>query len=94
MKFLSGPFVQRKKAELGVGISANRTVAESRRNATPYEAAFLDNVRYGVAPKGASVENYAQVEDIGKEMMEEALVGGKSVPDALHAATQRIDAEL
>jgi multiple sugar transport system substrate-binding protein len=94
VKFLSGPFVQRKKAELGVGISANRSVAESRRDANPFEPVFLDNVRYGVAPKGATVENYAQVEDIGKEMMDEVLVGGRSVPDALRTATQRIDAEL
>ncbi len=94
VKFMSGPFVQRKKAELGVGISANRQVAESRREASPFEAAFLDNVRYGVAPKGATVENYAQVEDIGREAMEEILVGGKPVSSALREAAKRIDAEL
>ena len=94
IKFWSGPFVQRKKAELGIGISANRQIAESRRASSPLEPAFLDNVRYGVAPWGARVENYAQVEDIGKEMMEQILVGHVPVANASREAAQRIDAEL
>lgn len=94
IKFWSGPFVQRKKAELGLGISANRQIAESRRSSSPLEPAFLDNVRYGIAPWGARVENYAQVEDIGKEMMEQILVGHVSVEKASREAAQRIDAEL
>ena len=93
-KFLSGPFVQRKKAELGIGISANRAIAESRRASSPLEPVFLDNVQYGIAPWGARVENYAQVEDIGKEMMEQILVGHTPVETAAHEAAQRIDAEL
>ncbi len=94
IKFLSGPFVQRKKAELGIGISANRRIAESRRQSTPLEPAFLDNVRYGIAPWGARIENYAQVEDIGKEMMEQILVGHTPVANASREAAKRIDAEL
>ncbi|HZO88630.1 MAG TPA: sugar ABC transporter substrate-binding protein [Chthonomonadaceae bacterium] len=94
VKFMSGPFVQRKKAELGIGISANRQIAEARRHANALEPVFLDNVRYGIAPWGARVESYAQVEDIGKEMMEEVLVGRVPVPQALHAAARRVDAEL
>jgi multiple sugar transport system substrate-binding protein len=94
VKFMSGPFVQRKKAELGIGISANRAVAESRRGASPLEPVFLANVRYGIAPWGARVENYSAVEDIGKEMMDEVLVGGVPVERALAAAAKRADAAL
>ncbi|HZP80251.1 MAG TPA: ABC transporter substrate-binding protein [Chthonomonadaceae bacterium] len=94
IQFLSGPFVQQKMAELGIGISANRQVAESRRNLSPLEPVFLDNVKYGLAPWGARVENYAQVEDIGKEMIDEILVGGTPVRQALQDAARRIDAEL
>jgi multiple sugar transport system substrate-binding protein len=94
VKFMSGPFVQRAKAELGIGISAHRAIAESRRNTTPLEPVFLDNIRYGIAPWGARVENYAQVEDIGKEMVEQILIGGISVEKALREAARRIDAEL
>ena len=94
IKFLSGPFVQQKKAELGIGISANRAIAEARRNTSPLEPVFLDNVTYGRIPWGARVENYAQVEDLGKEMLDEILVGGKPVAQALHDAARRIDARL
>lgn len=94
VKFMSGPFVQRERAVLGIGISGNRFIAESRRHISPLEPIFLDNVRHGIAPWGARVENYAQVEDIGKEMMDEILVGGVPVPDAAGAAARRIDAEL
>jgi multiple sugar transport system substrate-binding protein len=94
VKFMSGPFVQRKKAELGLGISANRQIAEARRGSSPLEPEFLDNIRYGIAPWGARVENYAQVEDLGREMMDEVLVGGVPVSQALHEAALRADAEL
>jgi multiple sugar transport system substrate-binding protein len=94
VKFMSGPFVQQKKAELGIGISANRFVAESRRNSSPLEPVFLDNVKYGIAPWGARVESYAQVEDIGKEMVDEILIGGTPVRQALREAARRIDVEV
>ncbi len=94
VKFLSGLFVQRKKAELGIGISANRQVAESRRNSNPLEPVFLDNVKFGMAPWGARVESYAQVEDMGKEMVDEILIGGAPVEKALHETARRIDAEV
>ncbi|HET6383331.1 MAG TPA: hypothetical protein VFJ58_08075, partial [Armatimonadota bacterium] len=94
VKFMSGPFVQREKAELGIGISANRQVAEQRRRLDPLEPIFLDNGRYGRAPWGARVENYDLVEDIGAEMMDEVLVAHTPVPLALQRAAVRIDAEL
>jgi multiple sugar transport system substrate-binding protein len=94
VKFMSGPFVQRKKAELGIGISGNQRIAEERRSVSPLEGEFLDNVKYGRIPWGARVENYAQVEDIGKEMMDEILLGAKPVTAACREAAQRIDGEL
>jgi multiple sugar transport system substrate-binding protein len=94
VKFMSGPFVQRQKAELGLGISANRAVAEARRSSSPLEPAFLDNVRYGRVPWGARVEAYAQVEDVGQEMMDAILVGGEPVDAAAREAARRIDPEL
>jgi len=93
-KFMSGPFVQRKKAELGIGISANRAIAEGRRHSSPLEPEFLDNIKYGRSPWGARVEGYAQVEDIGTEMMDSILVGGVTPGSAAHDAAVRIDGEL
>jgi len=94
VKYVTGPFVQRKKAELGIGISANRMIAESRRRVDRLEPAFLDNVPYGIAPWGTRVEDYDVVEDVGKEMMDEILVGGAAVPQAAREAARRINAEL
>lgn len=93
-RFLSGPFVQRAKAALGIGISANRQVAESRRAVSALEPEFLANVRFGRAPWGARVEDYAQVEDIGQEMMDEVLLGVSTPSAALRRAARRVDAEL
>lgn len=94
IKFLSGPFVQRKRAELGIGISAHRAIAEERRSANPLEPVFLDNVKYAIPPWGARVENYALVEDIGKEMADEILIGNKPVEVALREAAKRVQAEV
>jgi multiple sugar transport system substrate-binding protein len=94
VQFMSGPFVQRKKAELGIGISAIRAIAEQRRGSNPLEPVFLDNVKYGRTPWGARVEAYAQVEDVGQEMMDAILVGGESVEHAARAAALRIEPEL
>ena len=94
VKFLSGPFVQRRKAELGIGISAHRAIAEERRGSNPHEPSFLDNVKYGRTPWGARVESYAQIEDVGQEMMDAILVGGEPVEKAARAAAASIDREL
>jgi len=94
VKFMSGPFVQQKKTELGIGISAMRSVAEARRHSSPPEPVFLDNVAYGRIPWGARVENYAQVEDLGKEMLDDILIGNVPVERALQATARRIDARL
>jgi multiple sugar transport system substrate-binding protein len=94
VRFMSGPFVQRQKADLGIGISAMRSVAEARRGSTPLEPAFLDNIRYSRSPWGARVEDYAQVEDIGTEMMDSILIAGTPVEAAVRSAARRIDAEL
>ncbi len=94
VKFMSGSFVQRHNAQLGIGISANREVAEERRASNPLEPEFLKNVKYGVAPWGTKVENYDIIEDIGTEMMDEVLVGHVPPAQALRSAAKRADAEL
>jgi multiple sugar transport system substrate-binding protein len=94
IKFMAGPFVQRKYAETGIGLSANRKVAEEFRNRSPLEPAFLDEVKFARGPWGARVEQYALVEDIGKEAIEEIRLGKATVQEALSRAARRIDVQL
>lgn len=93
-KFISGRWAQRKIAELSVGISARRDVAEEFRHKSPLDPAFLDNIRYARGPQGAFTEQYALVEDIGREAIEEILLGKSSVEEALRTAARRIDTQL
>ncbi|MDE2127770.1 MAG: sugar ABC transporter substrate-binding protein [Armatimonadetes bacterium] len=93
-QYMSSPYVQIKKAALGIGISGNRAVAMARASSNPLEPAFLRAVPAGIAPWGARVEDYAQVEDIGTEMMQDVLIGGMSPAVALRQAAARIDPEL
>ena len=94
IKFMTGPFVQRKIAEQGLGISANRHIAEEFRSKNDLEPVFLDNIQYARGPWGANVELYALIEDIGREAVDEILLGKRSVEDALHEAARRIDNQL
>lgn len=94
IKFVTGPFAQRKYAEQGIGISANRNIAEEFRHKSRLEPAFLDSVPDARGPRGADVELYALIEDIGREALDEILVGGKTVEQALSEAARRIDNQL
>jgi ABC-type glycerol-3-phosphate transport system substrate-binding protein len=94
IKFMSGPFAQRQAAETGIAVSANRQVAEEFRGRSAQEPAFLDNIRYARGPWGATVEQYALVEDIGKEAIEEIRLGTATPQDALTRAAKRIDVQL
>jgi multiple sugar transport system substrate-binding protein len=94
IKFVTGPYVQRLYAEQGIAISANRSIAREFRSKSSLEPSFLDNVQYARGPTGATVEQYALVEDIGKEAIDEILLGKRSVEAALTEAARRIDVQL
>ena len=94
IKFISGPYVQRMYAEQGIAIAADRRIAEEYRGKSALEPSFLDNVKYARGPTGADVEQYALVEDIGREAIDGILVGNKSVENALTEAARRIDVQL
>jgi multiple sugar transport system substrate-binding protein len=94
IKFVTGPYVQRKTSEQGLGISANRKIAEEFRGASPLEPMFLDNIQYARGPWGARVEQYALVEDIGREAIDEILLGRSTPTVALRNAARRIDIQL
>jgi len=94
IKFMTGPWVQKQYAETGIGVSANRRVAEGFRGRTAQEPAFLDNIQYARGPWGDTVEQYALVEDIGKEAIEEIRLGKATPQDALTRAAKRIDVQL
>jgi multiple sugar transport system substrate-binding protein len=94
IKFISGKYAQRMYADQGIAIAADRQIAEEYRGKSPLEPAFLDNVRYARGPTGASVEQYALVEDIGREAIDEILLKKRTVEAALTEAARRIDVQL
>lgn len=94
IKFRTGPFSQRKISEQGLAISANRHIADEFRDRSPLEPVFLENIQYARGPWGAQVEMYALVEDIGREAIDEVLLGRATPEEALTRAAHRIDIQL
>jgi len=94
IKFRTGPFSQRKISEQGLAISANRHIADEFGDRSPLEPVFLENIQYARGPWGAQVEMYALVEDIGREAIDEVLLGRATPEEALTRAAHRIDIQL
>jgi multiple sugar transport system substrate-binding protein len=93
VKFMTTRGVQVRRVASGLAISGNRAAAAEYAG-NPVEDAFLRQVQYARPPWGARVERYPYIEDLGREMMENILVGGQPVPEALRRTAAMIDSAL
>lgn len=93
-KYLAGPESQRRRAAMGLAISANRAVAAELAADDPREQAFLDEVPYCRAPWGTRIADWAVVEDFLAEGTERVLLGYDSPEEACRRTAELIDAEL
>jgi len=95
IKYLTGEEVQVQRCATGLAISGNRKAA-AHFAGREIEDAFLDEVQYARRPWGAVVERYPVCEDLGREMMEDILLGGDaaSVPRAVQRTARLMDAVL
>lgn len=93
VKFMTSRDVQVRRVASGLAISGNRQAA-AHFAGNPVEDAFLAQVQFARPPWGARVERYPYIEDLGREMMEDILSGGRPVPDVLQRTSRLIDAVL
>lgn len=94
IRYGTGAEVQAKMASSGLAVAGVRSVAEKRAAADKLEPVFVREIKYARAPWGARVEGYAYVEDVGKMAVDEVLLGGVPVKQALDRAARKIDEKL
>jgi len=92
IRYITSEETQKRRVRSGLAISAYQAVARHYAG-DPIEAAFLEQVQYARSPWGARVEPYAMVEDLGQEMIDDALYG-TPVVEAVNRATRLIESEL
>lgn len=93
IKYATSTAVQVKRVASGLAISGNRRAAEHYMG-NPVEDAFIRALDFARPAWGATVENYAVCQDLGKEAMESILFSGVPVEEALSKAAGMMDAAL
>lgn len=93
-KYLSGAECQRRRAAIGLAISANRHVAAEVAAGDPREQVFIDEVAHARAPWGTRISDWSVVEDLVAEGVERVLLGYDSAEDAMQRTAGIIDDEL
>ncbi|MCA9255803.1 MAG: sugar ABC transporter substrate-binding protein [Phycisphaerales bacterium] len=92
VKFMTSAEVQKIRVSSCLAISAQKDVAEYYAS-DEQEQTFLKAVEYASGPRGARVEPYAVIEDLGREVVEN-IVNGMPVRAAINQATQWMEREL
>ncbi len=93
-KYLSGPECQRRRAAIGLAISANREVAAEFAADDPREQVFIDEVAYARAPWGTRISDWSVVEQLCGEAIERVLLGRATPEDSLAETARLVDGEL
>jgi multiple sugar transport system substrate-binding protein len=93
-KYLSGPECQRRRAAIGLAISANRAVAAEFAADDPREQAFIDEVAYARAPWGTRISDWSVVEQLCGEAIERVLLGRATPEESLAETAKLVDGEL
>jgi multiple sugar transport system substrate-binding protein len=93
-KYLASEEAQRRRAEIGLALSANRAVAADYARQDPREQVFLDEVAHCRAPWGTRIADWSVVEQLIGEAIERVLLHRATSKQALHDAARLIDAEL
>jgi ABC-type glycerol-3-phosphate transport system substrate-binding protein len=93
-RYLSGPEAQRRRARMGLAVSADRGVAREMAQGDPREQAFLDEVPYGRAPWGTKIVDWSVVQDLLNEGIERVILGYATPEESMRTTAELIDAEL
>lgn len=93
VKYATSEAVQVKRVASGLAISGNRKAA-AHYAGNPVEDAFIRALDFARPPWGATVENYAVCQNLGKEAMDNILFSNVPVRDALANAARLMDAAL
>jgi len=93
VKYATSEAVQVKRVASGLAISGNHKAA-AHYAGNPVEDAFIKALDYARPPWGATVENYAVCQDLGREAMDNILFSGVPVEQALTEAAKLMDAAL
>jgi multiple sugar transport system substrate-binding protein len=93
-KYLVGPEAQRRRATIGLAVSADRAVAARVAAADPREAAFLREVRYCRPPWGTRIAEWSLVEELIGEGLERVLLKYDTPEQAMKSSAKLIDEEL
>lgn len=92
--FLSGEECQRRRAQMGLAVSANRAVAAEMAAGDPREQVFLDEVPVARAPWGTRIADWSVVESLIMEATERIILRDADAQTAMHDAAKLVDDEL
>ncbi|MEO8294213.1 MAG: sugar ABC transporter substrate-binding protein [Gemmatimonadota bacterium] len=94
--FMADTLAQRTRSQLGLEISGLRAISESIRRAdtTGWEAVFDSAVSSGRVPWGARIRGWREVENRLPDVIDQVLLQGKDLDQALSEAARDIDAIL
>jgi multiple sugar transport system substrate-binding protein len=93
-KYLVGPEAQRRRAAIGLALSADKAVAARFAAGDPREAAFLNEVQYCRAPWGTRIAEWSLVESLIGEGLERVLLKYDTPEAAMKSSAKLIDDEL
>jgi multiple sugar transport system substrate-binding protein len=94
--FMAGTLAQRTRGELGLEISGLRSVAAamSQADTTGWERVFEHALESGRVPWGARVRGWREIENRLPVVIDQVLLEGRNLDDALTEAARDIDAIL
>ena len=94
--YMADTLAQRTRARLGLELSGLTSVAAevAARDTSGWDAVFQYALRSGRIPWGARVRGWREVEKRLPDVLDQVLLGGRPLHDALHDAAQDIDVIL
>ncbi|MGH7453212.1 MAG: ABC transporter substrate-binding protein, partial [bacterium] len=94
--FLGGAKAAPIRAKSGIGVSANKTVAQQQVETDPYhlEEAFIESIPFGRQPWGTKIDEFSRVEIITQNAVDEVMIGGRDIHEVFFATARALDEEL
>lgn len=94
--FLGGSDAARIRAQSPIGVPGLRAVADEQVAADPFgiEQVFVEEAAFGRQSWGAEVDAFTRVEDLARDAVDEVMIGGRDLHEALTDYAEQIDAML
>jgi multiple sugar transport system permease protein len=94
--FLGGARAAQIRAKSGIGVSANKAVAQQQVEADPYqlEQAFIESIPFGRQPWGTKIDEFSRVEIMAQNAVDEVMIGGRDIHKVFSATARALDEEL